>query len=321
MHINLMKYLLLFIFLFLSGCAVRDKVTDTVDSYMREPDITPVKKVLSAALPLSYAANLTMAAMKGEVAPNVIVVRSGNDTSTGSFLVHIEVDDAFPLPGNLRASGTIITAGVIVNNRTAIMSAVFTDLNFSEGIFQIHDISTFPVVSDTDLLSGQERLLVVYADMDVNAGSDTLITAGLSPQQTDEELAKYQTMESFDSGVAISENAWIISIDNNHTLSNASDDHYSITGGGQYVEISGSKAEVVQLTMISALMTPACKINPKSGYAFWQNVGVGGTAESPEIGHVFLTFHDACDGKADITVATGVYTSSFGNTMNLRLAQ
>jgi hypothetical protein len=273
--------------------------------------------VLKTAMPVGYAANLTMAAMQGDSLPNVLVVRSGSDTSTGCFLVNITVDSTYPLPGSVQGTGIITTAGIIVDNRTAIMTAVFSSLNITQGAFIIRDISTFPVVRDTDIISGKRELDVVYWDVDINSGSDTLLRAGIDSGQISAELVKFQTMKSFDSGVSLSENAWIIRVDDNNTLSNPADDRYTVFGGGQYVEVYDNNAEIVQLIMINAAMSPACKFNPDQGYALWQNMGTDGVI--PEIGHVFLTFRAPCDGNAEVTVATGVYVRSFGRDIALKL--
>lgn len=287
-----------------------------IDDLLREPDVTPVRNVLKAAIPVGYAANLTMAAMQGDSLPNVTVVRSGSDTSTGCFLMNIIVDSTYPLPGNVQAVGIITTAGIIVDNRTAIMTAVFSSLNITQGSFVIRDISTFPVVCDTDIISGKRELDVVYWDIDINSGSDTLLHAGITQGQIDAELVKFQTMQSFDSGVSLSENAWIIRIDDNNTLANPADDSYAVFGGGQYVEVFEDKAEIIQLTMINAVMSPSCKFNPATGWALWQNLGTAGAV--PEIGHVLLVFHASCDGRAD-AYTTGVYVRSFGRNIALEL--
>jgi hypothetical protein len=291
---------------------------DKIEDLLREPDVTPVRNVLKAAMPVGYAANLTMAVMQGASLPNVTVVRSGSDTSSiGCFLLNIVVDSAYPLPGDARATGIITTAGLIVDNNTAIMSAVFSSLSFTQGSFNIRTISTFPVVCDSDIISGKRELIVVYFDVDVNAGSDTLLSVRMDSGQISAELVKYNTMKSFDSGVSVSENAWIIRVDDNNTLSNPGDDTYSAFGAGQYVEVFDAKAQIVQLTMINAAMSPACTRNPSTGYAFWQNMGTD--KSGPDIGHVFLTFHPSCDGKARVTVATGVYVRSIGRDIALGL--
>jgi hypothetical protein len=289
-----------------------------LDDLLHDPDIAPVRNVLKASMPVGYAANLTMAVMQGASFPNVTVVRSGSDTSSiGCFLLNIVVDSAYPLPGDARATGIITTAGLTVDNRTAIMSAVFSSLSFTQGSFNIRTISTFPVVCDTDIISGKRELVVVYFDVDVNAGSDTLLSVRIDSGQIDAELVKYNTMKSFDSGVSVSENAWIVRVDDNNTLSNPGDDTYSAFGAGQYVEVSDGKAEMVQLTMINAAMSPSCKWNPTAGWALWQNMGAGGSV--PEIGHVLLSFRAPCDGRARVTVATGVYLRSNGRDIALEL--
>jgi hypothetical protein len=288
-----------------------------LDDLLRDPDMTPVRNVLKAAMPVGYAANLTMAVMQGATLPNVSVVRSGNDTSTGCFLLNITVDGSFPLPGDVEAAGIITTAGIIVDNRTALMTAVFSSLNIPRGSFTIRDLSTFPVVCDTDIISGKRELDVVYWEMDINAGSDTLLHFGIDSGQIAAELVKFQTMQSFDSGVALSENAWIVRIDDNNTPADPSDDLYTIFGGGQYLEVFEERADVVQLTMIGAAMSPSCRWNPTAGWALWQNTGAGGSV--PEIGHVLLGFRAPCDGRARVTLATGVYLRANGRDIPLEL--
>lgn len=284
---------------------------------LREPDVTPVRNALKAAMPVGYAANLTMAAMQGAVIPNVTVLRNGGDTSTGCFLVNITVDSAYPLPGNTRATGYITTAGIIVDNSTAIMAAVFSQINVTAGSFVLSDVSTFPAVYDTDRVSGKRLLNVAFSEQDINAGSDTLLALGITQGQIDAELVKYQTMRSFDSGITLAQNGWLIRVDDGGTLADPRDDRYTAFGGGQYVEVSEGTTEIVQLTMINAAMSPSCRWNPTEGWALWQNMGVD--SAGPDIGHVLLTFQASCDGNARVTLATGVYLLANGKDIPLEL--
>jgi hypothetical protein len=166
-------------------------------------------------------------------------------------------------------------------------------------------------------VSGKRWLNVVYSEQDINAGSDTLLSLGITQGQIDAELVKYQTMRSFDSGVTLAQNGWLIRVDNSGTLADPSDDRYTVFGGGQYVEVSEGTTEIVQLTMINAAMSPSCTWNPTAGWALWQNLGVD--SAGPDIGHVLLMFHAACDGNARVTVATGVYLLANGRDVALEL--
>jgi hypothetical protein len=242
--------------------------TEKMENFFREPDISPVRNVLKAAMPLAYTANLTMAALHGEKLPNVTIARTGSDTSTGCFLIYISVDSAFPLPGNVRARGKIIAGGLSVDSTTAILTAVFTDMDILQGKFTLKDVSTFPVVTDPDIIDNKKKLIVVFSDMDINAGSDTLLELGISPGQITAEWTRFQTMKSLDSGIAIKESGWIIRVDDNGTPSNAYDDTYVICGGGQYIEVNENQAQIVQVSMFDAAMSPSCKNNPTKGYAF-----------------------------------------------------
>jgi hypothetical protein len=53
-----------------------------------------------------------------------------------------------------------------------------------------------------------------------------------------------------------------------------------------------------------------------------RNTGVtnsGGIGAKPLIGTVVFTFHELCDGKIDIPVATGVYAPLSGSSLALEL--
>ena len=234
-----------------------------------------------------------------------------------SFFRAPDAGNGFPLPSGMSASGQIVAAGLAVENEVVLMSVLFSELNVAGGTFSVLDISTFAAMRHTDIMTGQSELLVVYEDMDINSGSDTLLTVAMSAGQIAAEVAKYENMLDFSESMVLEQNAWIIKVGDNGTATDPADDLYTINGGGQYVELNGSDVEIVQLTMIETTMTTQCRKNPGGGYAFFQNTGAG--AGGAEIGHAFLNFHPACDGNADITVATGVYVTSIGKTTALQL--
>jgi hypothetical protein len=312
----------------LLGCKAVDEGKDYIN---KDPDIVQVRNVLKTAMPLSYAANATMAAMNGASLPGVSIVETGDTSSLGCFLVHIDVGNDYPFPSGVNANGNIIVAGFSVDNEVAIMTALFTSLNVTEGVFTIQELSTFPVVQHEGPMTGKKELMVVYSDIDVNFGSnsnDTLLTVRISQDHIDAEFTKYQNMkDNFDRAVEVHENAWLIKVEDQDTPGSVSDDRYVIFGGGQYIEglyakAEGSEASITQLCMIDVLMTAGCNKNPIDGYAGLQNLDVStGNTIPVDLGHILLTYHPRCDGNAEATVATGVYTMSFGDDIALNLGQ
>lgn len=305
--------------LLLSGCGA-EKIKDL----FKDPDLTEVRGAFKTVFPLSYAADAALKAMAGITMPNVTVVNGTPGATSGPFLVHIAAHDSLPLPSGVAAGGKLIVAGIMTGIGSAMMTVLFTDLTFGAGSFTVQDVSTFPVVRKTDVISGKERTIVVYAAIDVNAGSDTLLTVDMGTDQVNAEMTRFTTMESFDSGVTLEEIAWGITIDDNGTPASLSDDIYSVSGGGQYIEASTggtAAAALVQMTMIGAELSPSCLKNPRAGWALIQEIGAnsGSTSSSVEGGHVFLTFDAKCDGTIKVAAATGSYTPSWGTHVPLNL--
>ena len=289
-----------------------------IDELFKNPDTNPIRKVLKITMPLAYASNLAMAALNGEKPPNVSLIKGG-DSANENFLMAIAVDDKFPLPQGIQANGRLLVAGVLTAQRVAMMTVIFTDLNVTQGTFLIHDISTIPVIQEVDLVTGKKELFVVYADMDVNSGSDTLMTVTMSKAQADAEFQRYTNMKSFDGSVMVEENTWIIRVEDNGTPGEPGDDTYLVSGGGQYVETGSSTADIMQIVMVNVGMSATCKQNPVEGWSLLQNLS-GGT-DGAELGHLLLNAHSECDGTMKVQAATGVYSRSWGKPIQLDLSQ
>jgi hypothetical protein len=296
----------------LSGCS-----KGTLDDLFKDPDLTEIRKALKTALPLSYAANAAMVSMEGTRLPNVSMVQTGDTSSVGAFIMEVTVDSTFPMPHGISGQGKITVAGFNARADMAMLTVMFTDMNVLQGNFTIQNVSTFPVVRPT----GTKELIVVYADIDINAGSDTLFTVGVTQEQINAEFTRYETMKDWDTTVHLEEIAWVIRIQDQGTATDASDDRYIMSGGGQYVEAGSGTAELLQLSMVTVALSPQCTRNPLQGLAFVQNLGAstGSTGPVPELGHVFFTFHDNCDGQIEVTLATGSYIRALGTSMPLEL--
>ncbi|MBD3316154.1 MAG: hypothetical protein GF344_10225 [Chitinivibrionales bacterium] len=292
--------------------------TGRLEELFKEPNTNPVRKVLKITMPLGYAANLAMTAMTGEKPANVHFVEGGEGT-LGNFVLKVTVDEGFPLPLGIEATGHILVAGVMARQSMAMMSMVFTEINITQGVFAINDISTVPVVMEEDLVTGDTELFVVFADMDMNGGSDTLFSVGMTDERIEAEMERYQKMKLFDEETTIEQNTWIIRIDNGETPTEPSDDIYAVSGGGQYVDVGSSSADITQITMMNTRMKPTCKKNPLEGWTLLQNID-GGDVQN-EIGHLLLDAHDVCDGSMKVGAATGVYSRMWGKRIAMNLDQ
>jgi hypothetical protein len=193
---------------------------------------------------------------------------------------------------------------------------VFSDFDIQYGQLTIYDISTFPVQQ----YAGE--LLCAYADIDINKGSDTLFTIDISDDQIDFELNRLKNIPSFDSTVSVEEVSWYVTVNNRNTISEMNDDIYSIAGAGQYVELVNSDVEILQVIFVDVKMKPECILNPLSGVGFIKTTGVseGNAFNLPTMGTVGYDFHDECDGRAYVFVATGNYIRFNAKTVKIDLS-
>jgi hypothetical protein len=290
------------------------RIQEVKDFFNREPEVSAVSKVLKTTIPVVYAANVAMAAVNGDTLPQV-VFRQGFTSFPGNGILYITISPTYPLPIGSDNSGGILVVGMWSSKNNAILTVLFSDLNISQGTFQLNSINTFPVQRDGD------SLLAVYADQDVNSVKDTFLVFSLSTGQIQTEYIRLLAEKPTDSAIVVEQNAWIIDVDTKGTPTNLNDDVYSLFGAGQYVEASVVNASVVQLVMMQTLFTPAIPRNPYDGRGILRDIDVstGNTGHLPELGTAVLTFHRTNDGKVDVLVATGVYIGSTGKSLPLHL--
>jgi hypothetical protein len=84
------------------------------------------------------------------------------------------------------------------------------------------------------------------------------------------------------------QSSWTVDIDQNMTPDDPSDDIYHITGADQ-----GVSGQVEQISANGIVVDPSCRKNPIAGSATVQKVSATSIVQAT------VTFHSACDGKAD----------------------
>ncbi len=313
---GLFFFIIVVLILQISSCRrIDNRINNVVDIFKRKPEVEALREVIKTALPLGYAASCAMAVVSGETLSHVKIIE-GVTSFPDHGLISIDISDEHRLPVGADTSGTIIVAGLWSSRDVAIFSVFFTDIDIEDGSFALSNISTFPAQRDTN------GILIVYANEDVNSGSDTFMTVTLTEGEIHTELTRLETAPPIDSAVTLDQNAWIINVDFNATNNNFSDDIYNISGAGQYLAASVTDVSVVQLVMIDAAMSPTiCRLNPTYGVAFIRNLDVstGYSGNIPELGTTVLTFHSSCNGKVNATIATGVYVASTGSSFSLNL--
>lgn len=315
MHINIFQRLSIKYKIFVTLIPVLLSVSSCkkVKEYFHDPETEPVAHAVKTSAAIAYSASVAVSVMSGEQLPFVITTGDcSNYPCTSLSLVTVNSSNQVLFSGG--SIGEITIAALWPDEDVGIMTIIFTDIDISAQSFTLLSIHTVPVIKEED------RIIVVFSENDINIGSDPdqLLEMDLSQGEIDIELARleYDTPENL--YVAVEQNAWIIAIDHKGTLENFRDDSYLITGGGQIIEVIGASGGIIQQAMLSVELNPYCQSNPVSGFALIKNTKAE-EKKIPELGTAVFEFHNHCDGKADVVVATGVYIRSNGKSLPLWL--
>lgn len=276
-----------------------------------DPEIEPLRHGFKTSAAIGYCASLAHTFFKGENLPGNVIINSQNDnieTKTGVMLVLI--NDSYPLPFNTSV-GQITIAGIWGGNG-GVITALFTDIDILESKYEFKGIHTIPVI---ELEDGKIMTLFAEQDIVIGEGSDTLLHLNMTIAQINLEIERLDVSQPDNSFAAVQQNVWFVTIDKNYTMSYVYDDEYTIHGGGQIAEVTSRSGGILYHAMIGAKFTHSvCELNPVSGVGFIQNLKAGSEID---LGHIFLHFHDRCDGKAYVELATGKYLTSNHRNVNL----
>lgn len=282
-----------------------------INEVNQDPEIEPLKHGFKASAAIGYCASLAYTFFKGENLPDNVVIHSqNNNIDTETCVMLVSINESYPLPFNASV-GQIAIAG-IWGEDGGVITALFTDIDVLEAKYEFKGIHTVPV---TEIENGKIMTLFAEQDIIIGEGSDTLLHLNMTNPHITLETERLNENQFNDAFAAVQQNVWFVSVNQNNTYSDIYDDEYTINGGGQIAEASSSTGGILYHAMIDAMFIHStCDMNPMSGVGFIQNLKVG--AET-DLGHIFLNFHDKCDGKAYVEFATGKYLLSIHKNVNL----
>ncbi|MBD3391859.1 MAG: hypothetical protein GF418_07365 [Chitinivibrionales bacterium] len=285
------------------------------DEIFEDPDLTPVRKVLLTGLPLGYACAIAMWTVQGDTVPGATI--SGDcSTFPCNAVVTIDVDCTGIVPPGIGEDQSIVVAGLWSDTNQAFLSVFPVGIEPASGSFSLTNVFTVPVMVESSIVR------VVYASEDVNPGSDTVLNVSLTDSQKQAELTRLETRPPADTSVVVEQEAWIVDVDAKGTAGVLSDDVITVMGGGQFVEVGAEKAYILQVTVLFVQTEMSCMKNPFDGLVMSRNTGVTESemiGTKPLIGTVLFVFHEECDGRVDVPLATGVYVTASGSSYSLNL--
>jgi hypothetical protein len=299
----------LLLLLFITGSCKK------VKEYFHDPETEPLRQAVKTTAAIGYAASVAMSVMSGEDPPYVLATGECSDYPC-TFLIYIDINQDNPLLFSDGNVGQIVVAGLMADEDAAIITIVLSDINIATQDFTLLSVHTIPVIRD------EGKIIAVFTEMDINIGgdSDTLLNLNLSQKQIDDEISRAHRERPSDLYIAVDENVWFIDIDQNDTYGYLGDDIFTVTGGGQIVEVIGASGGVIHQAMINVELEQGCFLNPVSGYALIKNTSVE-ERKIPELGTAVFGFHGQCDGLAHVEVATGVYLRANGKSFDMGLGE
>lgn len=304
-----LKILRFFILIFIiSGLTSCKKIRDLRDD---NPEIDPLKHGFKTSAAIGYCASLAVTVLEGGPIPgNVRFENTSHSEYSNAGIMYVTIDDQYPLPFN-SLIGDIIIAG-LWDDHGGVITVIFSDLDILNSVYKFYGIHTVPITRDH--ITG--KILTVFAKQDIviGEGSDTLINMSFSNPQFNMELDRLDEEQPTDMYVAASQNVWFVNIDQKGT-STVYDDTFVINGGGQIAEATSTTGGILYHALIGTEFNySVCSENPTRGDAFIQNIKAG---TSIDLGNIYLTFHDICDGKAYVEFGTGEYLKYSGRHVNL----
>ncbi len=283
-----------------------------LEELTQNPETSTLQQGFQTSAAIGYCASLAAAAFKGEqLSENVSFTSNIRSGYAGSGILHVQISENNPLPFN-KSTGDIYIVG-LWNGKSGVISIIFADINIITSTYKLSGIHTVPIMENEN-----GEIVTLFADQDIvtGEGSDTLVDLSLSQGKFSIELARLDANRPTDFFVAIKQNVWFITIDQMNSIADVYDDVYSVTGGGQIVEVRSQSGGVLYHAMIDAEFSPNnCTVNPTEGTAFVQNIKASGSLV--DLGNLTLQFHNECDGGADVMIATGKYVGSNGRNISL----
>jgi len=296
---------------FLSGCG--SDPLDDLKNFFRDPNIEPVRATIKTAVPLAHIAAVSMAAVQGESLSQITALSNTCSSYPCVALITMELNPT-DIPFDF-AGGTVSVIGLWSSANQAILTALFLDEQPGVPFFKVSQVATFPVIATQLPVPGYK---IVYADIDIDIDSDP---RDLAPAEIQAEYDRLQQSVSGDPEINISMDAWVIQLADAGTSDVFTDDSYSISGGGQYIDInstsSSNSAGIFQLGLVGASVSHACSHNPTSGLAFIQEVGTGSAI--PLVASALLEFNAPCNSAVKVLAGFGNYISATGSLVPLDL--
>ncbi len=287
---------------------------------LRDPDTETIRATLKTAVPLARVAAISMAAVQNQDNPGV---SSSNSCFSFPCAAIVTIDPSSQLlPFAIDSVGVVKVAGLWTSSGNAILTVSFNDMRIGIPSFPVIKISTIPVVKSDNPTGGYT---VVYASTDINVEWESSDSVLLTNEEIQAEYDRTNTDAPRNLEVSLNMDAWIVQYVDGGTPNDVSDDTYSISGGGQYVDVTSDNSPVsngiIQLGMVGVTITPGCIVNPTSGLAVIQEAGTAssGLGSMPFLGQATMIFEPECNGSVRVLLATGNYVGAIGSQMPLIL--
>lgn len=247
--------------------------------------VQPLETTLGAAVPAAYFAATSMAALDGRPAPCARVVTPAG--SGGDVRVEVSLGPGCPPMFGADETGTAVVTGAWTPQlATFVMD--FTGVSYGGRQMLVVGLASMTVAP-----LNSTHLVIAYGEEQIVVGNGNI------------------------GGAGVKQVAWAVDVDTAGS-DDPSDDSLAISGGDQTLFAAGGatpEADVTQVAVGNAVFKAGCRKNPSSGVAAVQRAGTRGG------GWVLFSFHDACDGTANVAAALAPYELLITDSLPLAFLQ
>jgi hypothetical protein len=290
----------------LSACGGSAKeVHDVIERFDVPPDTEPLVAVMKSAVPLAHIVTAATAEMFGE---DIDFAEANITCTVFPCAVVADVtlsDDSIFRPYTSASSAQV--AALWPSQTQGVMVVLLYGGTLGSSNYQLQSVHSFPVSR-----RGSD-LLITFADIDIDIAGEADDPAALTANEIARELERLNTPIPTDYEVALGMEALIVDVITQGSSNDLNDDRILISGGGQYVAVDGTAADVYQLGLVAVEMDATCTRNPLDGLAIIQAVDT----RQFIFGQAVLEFDRVCDGRAKVLVANGNYIGTIGDDIDL----
>ncbi|MBN2167478.1 MAG: hypothetical protein JW717_14475 [Marinilabiliaceae bacterium] len=278
----------------------------------KNPDLKMLEDGFKVSAAIGYCASLTHLVLTGNSVPDNIIFTAKESNFSNAGLIYINITSDNPLPYNNQIGDIIIGAIWDKQSQSGVMTVIFGNIDLINTQYKFYGVHTIPFIVEEE--TGNITTVFAKQDIVLGNGNDTILNLSFTNPQFNLETDRARETPPQNVFVAVSQNVWFVTVNQNQENLLYDDDYY-INGGGQMIEATSTDGGITYHALIDTRFNYSkCSVNPLHGTGFIQKIKAG---SGIDLGNITIDFHNSCDGKGYVTFALGTYILYLNKDVNL----